>query len=172
MHGEPEAVMIFDMGADTTKIFIVEGRILRETHIVNRGSQDITAAISQSLTIDTKKAEELKREVGVTNKADAEGAAQAGSIVLDSILNEGKRAMLAYEKKHHTTISKVILSGGGSILKGLSEMATGVFESEVEIANPFSKIETPAFLEDVLKTAGPEFAVAIGVALRKLDELS
>jgi Tfp pilus assembly PilM family ATPase len=36
---------------------------------------------------------------------------------------------------------------------------------------PFDKVEAPAFLNNVLKEAGPEFAVAIGLALRKLEDL-
>ena len=42
---------------------------------------------------------------------------------------------------------------------------------EVQIADPFSKVESPAFLSHVLKQAGPEFSVAVGLALRKLQEL-
>ena len=35
---------------------------------------------------------------------------------------------------------------------------------------PFNKVSTPAFLEKILRETGPEFAVAIGLALRKLAE--
>ena len=38
-------------------------------------------------------------------------------------------------------------------------------------ADPFGKLETPAFLADEFAEAGPEFAVAIGAALRRLSEL-
>jgi Tfp pilus assembly PilM family ATPase len=41
----------------------------------------------------------------------------------------------------------------------------------VVMGDPFSKIEFPAFLENVLRQAGPSFAVAIGLALRKLQDL-
>ena len=41
----------------------------------------------------------------------------------------------------------------------------------VLVINPFNKLETPAFLSEQLTAAGPEFAVAIGVALRRLAEL-
>jgi Tfp pilus assembly PilM family ATPase len=38
------------------------------------------------------------------------------------------------------------------------------------MANPFLKTDSPVFLENVLKKVGPEFAVALGLALRKLQE--
>jgi len=41
----------------------------------------------------------------------------------------------------------------------------------VVMADPFSKVEFPAFLENVLKEAGPSFAVAIGLALRRLQDI-
>ena len=65
----------------------------------------------------------------------------------------------------------MVLTGGGSLLKGLKEKAQKSFDTPVEIADPFSKVEYPAFLEEVLKNAGPEFTVSIGLAIRKLQEL-
>ena len=72
-------------------------------------------------------------------------------------------------KKYNRTISKVIFTGGGSLLKGLNEVATNNFRSEIEVGHPFSKVNAPAFLDKVLETMGPEFAVALGLALRKLQ---
>jgi Tfp pilus assembly PilM family ATPase len=54
-------------------------------------------------------------------------------------------------------------------LKGLLERAAVNFHTEVVYGDPFSKTEAPAFLEPVLKTSGPEFACAVGLALRELS---
>jgi Tfp pilus assembly PilM family ATPase len=51
----------------------------------------------------------------------------------------------------------------------LKEIAVNNFQAEIEIGHPFSKVEAPEFLEKVLETMGPEFAVALGLALRKLQ---
>src|SRR3990167_3920065 len=91
-------------------------------------------------------------------------------IVLLYFFSKANNTLLAFEKKYNKTISKVILVGGGSALKGLSELAKSNFKTDVVSANPFSKVSTPAFLENILKSTGPEFAVAIGLALRKLAE--
>ena len=56
------------------------------------------------------------------------------------------------------------------MLKGLLDEAKKHFETDVVLANPFEKVETPAFLEEVLTQVGPEFSVAVGAALRKLQE--
>ena len=61
--------------------------------------------------------------------------------------------------------------GGGSALKGILELAKNSFKTEVVLADPFAKTASPAFLANILKETGPEFAVAIGLALRKLSEI-
>ena len=88
---------------------------------------------------------------------------------IDYIFSETNSVLLGYEKKYDKIISKVIFTGGGSLLKGLKEVASNNFRAETEIGRPFSKVGAPEFLEKVLETTGPEFAVALGLALRKLQ---
>ena len=164
--------MIIDLGAGTTKVFIVDRRVLRESHVINRGSQDITLALSRSQGISVARAEELKKTMGVSPNATDRTVAEVVSLVLDSILAEAHRVMLAYERRYSRNVGTVILSGGGIVIPGLIEKAKGVFQTSVTNGDPFAKVEAPAFLEDVLATVGPEFAVALGVALRKLEEIS
>jgi type IV pilus assembly protein PilM len=161
-------VMIMDMGAASTKLYVVERGIIRSSHTINRGSQDITAAISKSLGLTLERAEVMKRQVGLLG--ENKNLTDIITLTLDFIFAEVDNTLLAFEKKHNKTISKVILVGGGSALKGLAELAKNNFKTEVLSANPFSKVFAPAFLENILKETGPEFAVAIGLALRKLAE--
>jgi len=161
-------VMIMDMGATSTKLYVIERGIIRTSHTINRGSQDITSTISKSLGIPLDQAEVMKRQVGALG-ADR-NLTDVIIVSLDYIFAEISNALLSFEKKHNKTISKVVLVGGGSALKGLAELAQNNFKTEVVSADPFSKVSAPAFLENILKETGPEFAVAIGLALRKLAE--
>jgi len=161
-------VMILDMGATTTKLYVVERGIIRSSHTINRGSQDITSSLSKSLGLTQQQAEVMKRQVGATGNDKNLTDIIVG--VLDYIFLETNNALLSFEKKYNRTISKVIFVGGGSALKGLAELAKNNFKTDVVSADPFSKVSAPAFLENILKETGPEFAVAIGLALRKLAE--
>lgn len=161
-------VMIMDMGAASTKLYVVERGVIRSSHTINRGSQDITATISKSLGLSLERAEVMKREVGAAGKD--KNLTDVIILTLDHIFSEVNNALLAFEKKYNKTVSKVILVGGGSALKGLSELAKNNFKTDIVIADPFNKVSAPAFLENILKETGPEFAVAIGLALRKLSE--
>jgi type IV pilus assembly protein PilM len=161
-------VMIMDMGAASTKLYIIERGIIRFSHTVNRGSQDITSTLSKSLGISPQEAEVMKRKVGAAGPD--QNVTELITLVLDYIFAEVNSTLLTFEKKYNKTVSKAVLVGGGAALKGLSELAKNSFKTEVELGAPFNKVSAPAFLENILRETGPEFAVALGLALRKLAE--
>jgi len=165
--------MIIDFGSGSTKIYIIERGILRTSHLISRGSQDITLAISKSLGISVEEAEKMKRERGLLKKEGEQmDINEITSLTLDYIFSETSRVLLNYQKKNEKNVSKVFLTGGGVLLRGLKEKAEASFNVPVVLADPFSKVEYPAFLENVLKQAGPSFAVSIGLALRRLQDLN
>lgn len=166
--GDIAPVLLMDFGASKTKLSIVEGGVVRVFHVVNRGSQDITRNISSSMSIPFSEAEKLKRSVGLNSSANME-VASIVKLSTDYIFSDTKSVVLAYEKKYNRNISKVIMTGGGSMLSGLLESAKNTFHVDVVYGDPFSKVEAPAFLEPVLTNNGPEFTVAVGLALRALS---
>jgi type IV pilus assembly protein PilM len=161
-------ILLIDFGASKTKLSIVEAGVVRVFHVVNRGSQDITRNIAQALSISFTEAEKLKRSVGLDASSNKD-VADIVALSTDYIFSDTNAVVLAYQKKYNKTISKVVLVGGGSLLKGLLERATANFHTEVVYGDPFSKTEAPAFLEPVLAMSGPEFSVAVGLALRQLS---
>ena len=164
-------VMLIDIGAATTKVYIVEYGIVRISHVINRGSQDVTLGMSKSLGISVTRAEEIKREQGLKSNSDNKDVVRVALLTLDYIFSEADRVLLNYQRKYNKNVSRVILTGGGAIMKGVIDLAHKHLESEVLLGDPFAKVDSPAFLDDVLKEAGPEFTVALGLALRKLHEL-
>ena len=166
---ELSPVLLMDFGASSTKLSIVEFGTVKSFHIINRGGADISDAVSKSLSIPFSKAEEMKREFGLFENPMEKSLPDIIKIHTDYIFSETNNVLLGYEKKYGRAISKVIFSGGGSLLKGLKEIAVDNFKAEIEIGHPFSKVGAPAFLEKVLSATGPEFAIAIGLALRKLQ---
>lgn len=161
-------VLLIDFGASRTKLSIVERGIVRTFHVIPRGGQDITKAIATSMNAPFKQAEQIKRDVGLDTNQNP-NVANIVAVSIDYIFSETNSIVLAYEKKYNKAISKVIFTGGGAMLRGLLEKGTKVFGAEVVYADPFGKTEAPAFLAPILETSGPEFAVAVGLALRQLS---
>jgi len=51
LEGVQWPVMIFDMGASTTKLYTVDRGVIEHSHTINKGSQDITLNIARILNI-------------------------------------------------------------------------------------------------------------------------
>jgi len=161
-------VMVVDMGAGTTKLAVVDFGILRMQHIINMGSQDITATISKTLHLEINKAEDMKTEQGMLG--DNKELTSAIQLSLNHIITEINRFIDNYKKKNSRPISKIVLTGGGILLKGFPEFAQKNIDLNIEVGDPFSRVEAPASLQETLKEAGPGFSVAIGLAIKALQE--
>ncbi len=160
--------MILDIGAANTKVVLVEEGIVRSSHLINVGSQDVTLALSRARSVSMLQAEEIKREFGLPGDPADPTIAEITRLAIERILSEANRILTKYQHEKRVTIGKVILTGGGSLMKGLLELAGRNFETTVVFGNAFERVEAPAVLEPLLKESGPEFAVALGLAFRKL----
>ncbi len=160
-------VAVVDMGAATTKFYVVERGLIHESHIINHGAQDLTLALSRSLGMTVAQAEERKRKMGLTQGESV----QSLELTLTPLLAELSRTISAYEQRVNQTLGAVVLTGGGATIKGLKDFAQTKIQTELRLADPFGKTQAPAFLETILKEAGPEFSVAVGLALRLLQEV-
>ena len=166
-------VLVVDLGAATTKIYVVERGIVRSSHLLSSGGQHMTENLARSLGWDFEKAERVKRERGLLDSnaysPDENDKIKTALLsTLSRVFSEVNRVLLSYGQRYNKNVSRVVLAGGGASLPGIAEIAHANLSAEVEIANPFSHTEAPAFLEQVLREIGPGFAVAVGVALRKL----
>lgn len=174
-HGIAPIVMV-DLGASTTKIYIVERGIVRFTHIVTAGGVQMTETLARTMNWEFEKAERIKRERGLTelsaySREENDQIKAALLSTLSRVFSEVNRVLLSYGERYNKNVSRVILTGGGASLPGIIESARSSLNAEVELANPFARTEAPAFLESVLREIGPGFAVSIGLALRKLKHM-
>ncbi len=166
-------IAVVDMGAATTKFYVVERGIIRESHIINRGAQDLTLAAARALNIPVAQAEERKRRNGIISAhpgADGD-LAKTLEASLGPLMTELSRTISSFETRMNQALSALVLTGGGATLRGMQAYAQGKLQTEVRLADPFGKTESPAFLEAILKEAGPEFSVAVGLALRRLQDI-
>ena len=165
-----KSVLIVDIGAGSTKLYVVERGIVKNSHLINRGSQDITLALSNALGVTFAEAETLKCSTDISLASTDPNTVSVVTNTLDYIFAEANQVLLGYEKRYNKTVDQIVLIGGGALLKGILPIAKSSFQIEVAIGGPFSKVEAPAFLQDVLKSTNPEFSVAVGAALRMLQE--
>ncbi len=165
-------VLVFDFGALGTKLYISERGIIRASHIINRGSQDITQGIAKSLGIDFVEAEKIKRNIPSLKEGDQKTVNDIVAETLDYVWSETRAIIANFEKKYGKRIGSIIVTGGGASLFNFRDLAEKELNMSVEVGDPFGKILTPSFISSTLRSTGLEFSVAAGTALRKLEELS
>ena len=166
-------ILVVDLGAATTKMYIVERGVVRLTHLVTSGGQHMTENLARSLTWEFEKAERVKRERGLNDSAaystdENDRIKTAMLSTLSRLFSEVNRVLLSYGQRYNKSVSHVVLTGGGASLPGLAVYAKEALNADVTIADPFARTEAPAFLGDVLRQIGPGFSVSVGLVLRKL----
>jgi len=168
LGNEINALAILDIGATATRLLVIDYGVPRMLHTIGRGSQDITLALQRSLNLSFAEAEEAKRRLGTIGEEEGGDLYDVVNPTMDFIFYEAKKVLLNYQKKYSRSISKIILIGGGSQLKGIVELAKKKLEMDAELGNAFKKVEVPAIAEKLLADSGSGFAVAVGLALRGL----
>lgn len=159
--------LIMDIGASSVKLAFVDGGVVRAAHGFDRGSQELTLALSQSLGIDWDRAEVLKRESGVVKRPETEGTVSVLEPLVDLWASEAERFLLDWKRRGEASVSKVLVGGGGALLRGVEDIFVKKFGVEVIVVNPFNRVVYPAFLEPALREVGATFTNAIGLALRE-----
>ncbi|MEI6296354.1 MAG: type IV pilus assembly protein PilM [bacterium] len=169
LNNDLNAIGVIDVGATSSRLFIIDYGAVRSSHVIDKGSQDITISLQKSLGFGFAEAEEAKRRLGVLNSSEGGDLSTVVSPTLDYIFYEAQKILLAYQKKYSREIAKVILTGGGAQLKGIVELAKRELEIDVELGDSFKKVKVPAIMEKVLAENGSGFSIATGLALRALQ---
>lgn len=164
-------IMIIDMGAAATTISIVLDSVPLINRSIDIGGRTITKAIAKSLNIESDRAEQFKRDFGLTQQTEV----QAGQVpkriqfMVDSVVNEVKYVLNLYQSQGNTGLEKVVLAGGSAWLPNITQYLTQVLGVKVYIGDPWARIMYPVELKPVLQQIGPRMAVSIGLAMREIN---
>ena len=163
-----ENVALVDIGATKMSINIVAGRVSVLARDVVVGSRPLTEQIQNRFGLDIDEAEALK--VGLV-PAD-EKQADLENIFVSTCTQwafEIKKAVdLFYSNNPEASLKNVVLSGGGSRVRGLADFLTEETGIPTEVFNPFADMEFDFKKIDpkYVKYIGPEMAISKGLAVR------
>jgi len=160
--------LIIDIGFKVCNFILVHKGIVRANRNIDIGGNEITNTIAESMNITWDRAEQLKK-TGKNFLQDNELSVVFPS--LDLVVNESKRILVAFQEKNsQLKVDKIILSGGSSGLSGLSTFFQQKFGIESEIGDPWRKISFDESVEKHIRRMGASYSVAIGLALRGIEE--
>ena len=166
---DPTPQVVINLGYRTTTLAIVDQAKLRISHNFDRGSLELTKALERGLNVNLERAEQVKRDIGLGERIEEKEISSIMIPLLSTLFGEIERVIDIYNRKSPRKIQKVILTGGGSQLKGIVEFAATTFGIEVSKGNPFGRIVSPPFMQPILREIGPYFSVAAGLALRGIS---
>lgn len=155
--------VLVDIGAKTTNIVLVEDGVVHVSRSVDIGGADMTNAIMQGMNITRERAIALKE--GGENFFT--GATKIGFPSLNFVSNEINR-VLSTQKSD--VIESLVLCGGGARLVGLPEQIGQLTKLKVTLGNPLSHVVYDENASGYIKEKSLSFAVAIGLALRSIEE--
>jgi type IV pilus assembly protein PilM len=167
---DKSTIMLIEVGMSTTDISIVSNGISILNRSIDIGGLAITRSISHNLNIGMKRAEQFKYDLGISSFDSSDNAIPKTIIEsINPIINEVKHMISLFESKGNPSIEKIILSGGSSMLPNLTKYFEKIFNINVVIGDPWSRIAYPLDLEPVLKEIGPRLSVAVGLAIREIE---
>lgn len=167
-----ERVMVVDLGEKSSSIFNINKGNVYFSRSIMVGGESITRSISLGLNLDMASADEYKKAYGMREN-ELEGKIRATVMpVFNNIAEEIRKAMALFmEDSGGKKVELMILTGGGANLPGLAEELTKVFGVEVQVSQPFSKIDTTKIKTEFnLNIDGCKFALVTGLAIRGLME--
>lgn len=176
-------VALVDFGRDTTDFIVFSGHSVKFTSSIPVSSRQLSEKISKDLGVKMQEAEGLKIRHGI---GGGESSHKANAVLksilpeLDNLSKEIKKYLdfyashdfhdhLSKDGSAKYSVQKIILSGGGSRLKGLDAYLNKKFNMPVEFGNPwinFAKVPELKQLDE-LRENPLSFTTALGLALRK-----
>lgn len=165
-------IALIDIGGGTTDIAVFHKKSIKHTKVIGVAGNQVTNDIRESLGIVTEEAEKLKKEYGYATENSIikdedifiKGVGARGNVkipvsLLTQIISLRMRelfTMIDNEIRHAGLKSKIkagiVLTGGGSLLKGCPELAEDVFGLPTRIGVPqdlgeglTAEIESPEF---------------------------
>ena len=177
-------VALIDIGGGTSDIIIYNNQSVLHTAAIPLGGMSITNDIAYSLTINLEQAEELKCNHGVAKEAlssDENTIIIKGTNGRDNIEISQKKLAAIIEARmkeiFHLAKSEirkfenevklnfgVVLTGGGSKLNSIQDLAQEVFELEVKVGKPNSING----IDDIINN--PRYATTIGLIKYVVNE--
>ncbi len=181
-----------DIGYERTVISFFNKGVLEFTRSINLGGNDVTKSLISAPVSDGGKelrillyndADALKRKHGFPSPTEA-GTTNGGISfaqlsmlmrpVLEKLLSEIKASFDFYTTEFHVPgVEKVIISGGGSGLKGLRVFLANEMGIEVESASPIHETEyANGISEEITAGSAPALVTAYGLAAWGKGELN
>ena len=169
---QDENVALIDIGASKTSLNILKGNSSVFMRDVALGCLTINQKIMSLLDCSYDQAE-LHKFGEPSAKMSAEELKQITTSVVTDWCMEIRRALdFFYTNYPDDQIKRIILSGGGAHIEQFRKLLASESSAVVEILDPFKKLalDEKTFEPDYVRQIAPQAAIAMGLAMRRVDD--
>jgi type IV pilus assembly protein PilM len=159
--------VLIDVGAGVTNIVVHDNGVPRFVRILVLGGEDITGALVRDLNLSREAAEAAKQSISLGGGAGDPNVSRVIEERAGQFIDEIRSSLDYYQAQTGSNrLSRLVLTGGGALLGGLTERLAQAVRLPVELGRPFDL--TPAsgtkLSDDQLAAVGPLLTTAIGLA--------
>ena len=165
-------IVLINAGASAINVNIVEGGQSLFTRDITIGGNTYTEALQKELSLTFEKADLLKRGLPVEG-ASVEDAEPIIRTITENISLEIEKTFDFFKATSASDrIDQLVVSGGAAAIDGFTEAFEARFDLPVRAFDPFRQIafDTKKFSEELRRELAPTAAVAVGLALRRVDD--
>ena len=171
-ESQEKITLLIDVGASKTSLNILKANTSLMMRDTISGTNQILEEISSQFDVTIEEAElavngEVNDVVNIDNvQAISLKIAQAWCSEICEVVNTYQSGA------NDETVEKIILSGGGVFVEGFKDGLLAELDADVSIINPFEGliVNENKFPDSFIKKAAPQAPIAIGLALRRVDD--
>lgn len=171
--GDPETVLVIDIGKTTTKLIVVADRLPRYATTLDIGGHALTLAVQKHFGVTEEEAKRVKADRGLVASDGNDEYLAAMLSTVSAIREEIVRRLDYWQTRAvaagtHEPVSRALIVGGNATVKGLPEYLAAGLRVPVDLGDVFTNFASrDHWLPPVDYTESLAYATAIGLALRQ-----
>jgi type IV pilus assembly protein PilM len=171
-NAQDENIALIDIGASKTSLNILKANSSVFMRDVSLGCGQINQKIMSLIECSFEEAEQLKYGDKPDRLTPDDLKGIVSSVVADWCTEIRRALDFFYSTYPEDQIKRIIISGGGANIDEFRQLLATEASAEVESINPFKNfhLEDKNFDDAFIKQIGPQAAISMGLAMRKVDD--
>jgi type IV pilus assembly protein PilM len=163
--------LCISMGAMSTSLALLRDGGITFAYTTPTGGSALTRAIASDFGFSLNQAEAYKKTYGISDGEIGVKLRKAIDPIIESIITEIKKAINTHNEQFGSDpLQQILLSGGAAKLPGLTHVLTSTLGHETVLLDPWKSLEGYAQLPKEMRDDAPDYAIAVGLALREEHE--
>ncbi len=167
LNDTQDARLIIDMGENSSDLAVIYAGMPRLVRTIPLGLSSLVRSAVQNLSVQEDQARQFILKFGLApDRLDGQ-VVRAIDSTLDNFASEINKSLKFFQTRYESiAVTGILLSGFGASIPQLDSYISNKTNVQVNLANPWQRVQVPASYQQQISPIANEFAVAIGLAQR------